>query len=389
VLIATLLAFSRCLCAQHADDLLVVVLMVKNEAPVIRETLLPLIEGGINNFLIFDTGSTDNTIELTEAFFSEHRVSRGIILQEPFVDFATSRNRALQYAEETFPEVCFMLMPDAEWHLHSVQGLLDFCESHRHDTHESYSVRIMDAHLDFYAQRLIRSHTTARFVGVVHETLNQVSPHKAPNNIFFELISTDYGSEKSRLRWLRDRDILLQECKRNPHDERLTFYLAQTYACLDDWSSACWWYERRVGMHGWDEENFMARYRLAQAYEALGNWNQAACNYLAAHSLRPQRAEPLVALAQHYWDTREFALAFIFARQAVEIPYPFSDTLFVEKLLYEYTRYDLLGCIAWYVGAYEIGEKAVRAALSVCSNSVHLQRNLRFYNEKLNQLSQK
>ncbi|HLJ31873.1 MAG TPA: hypothetical protein VKU36_05515, partial [Candidatus Babeliales bacterium] len=51
------------------DPILVVVLMVKNEETVMRATLQPFVDAGINSFFIFDTGSTDNTISVTQTFF--------------------------------------------------------------------------------------------------------------------------------------------------------------------------------------------------------------------------------------------------------------------------------------------------------------------------------
>jgi hypothetical protein len=58
--------FFACL---FADQLLTVVLMVKNEEAVIKQTLQPFVEGGADSFLIFDTGSTDNTVETGFNFF--------------------------------------------------------------------------------------------------------------------------------------------------------------------------------------------------------------------------------------------------------------------------------------------------------------------------------
>src|SRR6266436_8173383 len=91
------------ICAQQHidyDPILIVVLMVKNEETVMRATLQPFIDGGVDSFFIFDTGSTDNTIGVTESFFSEYGIMQGYIAQEPFIDFATSRNRALDLAQE-------------------------------------------------------------------------------------------------------------------------------------------------------------------------------------------------------------------------------------------------------------------------------------------------
>ncbi|GAF77248.1 unnamed protein product, partial [marine sediment metagenome] len=317
--------------------------MVKNEAPVIEDTLQPFVDAGIDSFLIFDTGSTDETIAITENFFKKHGVSRGIIVQEPFIDFAASRNRALECAKEEFKEGCFMLMPDAEWYMHNVQRLIQFCDQHKDDACPAYLVRIVDTNLDFYVARIIRCKSNIRFAGVVHEVLDRCVREKVPKDIFFELKVSTYGKEKSKRRWLSDCKLLLNEYSCNPNSARTVFYLAQTYACLGDWENACKWYQLRTTMNGWDEENFMALYKLAQVYEHLDNWEKALYYYFEAASARPCRAEPLVRLASHYWDTGDKDLCFLFARRAAELPYPESEILFVEKESYLFTRYDLLG----------------------------------------------
>ena len=59
--------------------------------------------------------------------FKQNNIKHDIIRQEPFVDFATSRNRGLVLTEENFPNAEFMLMLDAEWYMHGIKDLLQFC----------------------------------------------------------------------------------------------------------------------------------------------------------------------------------------------------------------------------------------------------------------------
>lgn len=366
-----------------ADPLLVVVLMVKNEAPVICQTLDPYVQAGIDSYLIFDTGSTDNTVQLARSFFKKNGINNVIIHQEPFVDFATSRNRALELAQEHFSDANFLIMPDAEWRIENAQGLLKFCSQHKCDKTQAYWIRmIRDNVYDYYTARLMRARTGCRFVGVVHEVLDVDAKEKVPRDIYFNWHRSAYGLEKSRERWLRDISLLLKAHEQNPDDPRTVFYIAQTYACLDDWNKAKEWYGRRVSMQGWDEENFVAQYRLAQVYERLGEWSNALETYLNAHSSRPSRAEPLISLAQHYWDCNEYSLCYLFARRAVELPYPKDDILFIEKELYDFTRYDLLGRAAWYVQDYNLGESAIRKAISLYPNKSYLQENLKYYAQR-------
>lgn len=105
----------------------------------------------------------------------------------------------------------------------------------------------------------------------------------------------------------------------------------------------------------------------------------AAFYYLQAFCARPTRAEPLIKLAQYYWNKHKPHTAFLFCARAVQIPYPDQDILFIEKDLYDFVRYDLLGRCAWYVGQYELGAWAVRQALKVSPKSEYLKHNFACY----------
>lgn len=371
------------------DSFLTIVLMVKDEARVIKDTLKPFVETAKNvkdqlSFFIFDTGSTDSTMLIAEKYLKENEIDKYDIKQEPFIDFATSRNRALELSEKTFPSATFMLMLDAEWYLNNVEKLIEFCKIHKDDYAPSHLIRIIfNSSLDYYVNRLIRCKSGARFAGEVHEAINNVISEKVPSDCFFTCNPGTYGQEKSRKRWLRDIDKLLKAYEKNPRDPRTMFYLAQTYKCLNDLQNARIWYERRTNTPGWDEENFVARYMLAEVYDEQGNWDKAICEYLKAFSIRPNRAEPLVKIALHYYRTNEMALCFLFSNRATQIPYPENDILFVEKEFYTYTRYDLLGISAWYVGEYDVGKRAVEMALKEHPEYPHLKKNFSIYNAKI------
>lgn len=366
------------------DDPLVVVLMVKNEAHVMEHTLQPLVDGGVSSFFILDTGSTDATIAVTRDFFAENNIEHYSIVQEPFVNFAYSRNRALELTEAAFANAHFMLMIDAEWLVHGVGALRAFCVSHISDADPLYLIRVVNSCDTFYHPRLIRTHCQVRFVGGVHEVPNVITTLKLPDDIYIERTVTAVGAEQSRKRWQRDVGILMTEHMQDPFNARTLFYLAQTFDCLDDLENARIWYEKRLTVPGWPEETFMASYRLAQVLERLaaagrGSWDEAHTQYLHAYSVRPARAEPLVRLADHYWNVGDYSLCYLFAHAAVQIPYPQDDLLFINREFYEYYRYDLLGRAAWYLGKFEEGENAVRQALNARPELMHLKSNLEFY----------
>lgn len=386
ILSGTILAIAQ-------NDPFVVVVMVKNEETVIEKTLEPFVKEGINSFLIFDTGSTDNTIETVKLFFKKNNINQGLIFQESFIDFATSRNRALDLAEENFPDATFFLMPDAEWYLHNVKGLIEFCNQMKHDSCKCYLIRVVNYGIDFTISRLIRSKANARFAGAVHEVVITDTYKKVPADIYFELGVSKAGIEKSRNRWQRDLILLLKTYTENPSDSRNLFYLAQTYECLEDFVNAYKYYEIRSRQNGWFEENYETFYRLGRVTDILSKtdsqytWHMAQDYYFKAHGILPHRAEPLVKIAEHYWPDsappENIALCYLFAKRAYELPYPEHDLLFIDPDAYHLRRYELLSKCAWHLGDFDLGEIATRKALAY-KEIPYLLRNLACYLEVKN-----
>ncbi len=364
------------------DPLLVVVLMVKNEAAVMEKTLQPFVDAGLDSFMIFDTGSTDDTVGVTKRFFAKHNIANAVIKQEPFVDFSTSRNRAIELTEHAFPNACFMFMIDAEWYMHNVQGLVQFCAEHKDDDGKAYCVRGVAEKGNLYFWRLIRCRSGVKFVGVVHEDLND-GHEMVPAECFFEYAPSNDGIEKTKKRNLLDVELLLKAYGKDPSNPRTAYYLGQTYGNFDDFENARMWYERRVAMSGDQEERFNACYRLGIFYAILGDWENALKSYLKAFSMRSSRAEPLVRIAQHYCVDGDAPLCFLFAQYAAELPFPDKDVAVHDVDLYNVERYDLLGWAAYTTGKYKIGKWAIEQALKAKPTSEQLQKNLVFFTELL------
>ena len=383
-----LISFFYIISCSAYDSLITVVLMIKDEEKVICQTIEPMLKGGIDTFFIYDTGSTDNTIEIIEKYFIKNNVQKFCIAQEKWIDFAASRNRALDLAKEKFPDSVFLLMPDAEWYLHNTEKLINFCKSKVNATDiTAYGIKLISQNINFYASRLIRANSNVRFAGVVHETIN-ASAEKLPTDIYFKYEVCDAGSKKTEARWLRDKELLLKAYNENPEDSRSAFYLAQTFDCLNDYYNAYHYYILRSKLPGWDEENYETFYRLGRIVLELSkidknfNWDMARAYYEEAYKMRPHRAEPLFKIAEHYWPNNP-PMAYIFATHACVLPYPENEVLFVEKDIYDFWRFELLSKAAWYVGDWKRGEMASRKAIEQNPHLPHLYRNLSLYLEQL------
>ena len=385
----------------YADDhktILGVIIMVKDEADVIIPTLQPFVDAGVSAFLVYDTGSKDHTPQIAQDYFTQCGIEHGYIIEEPFIDFAASRNRLLDLAEELFPQVTFFIMLDAEWYTYNVDELIRYCEKHKDyiapgQIGGCYAIRLvtMQDGIDNYTPRLIRNGKNVRYAGVVHESIEQKVSDVVPGSVYFEYAPTQSGRNKSQARCIRDYALLKKDHEKNPTNSRTVFYLAQTCQFLDDWQQAIFYYQKRAEMGVISEEKYLALYRIGCAIDYLIDkaekenadspyrWEDALRYYLEAHAMLSHRAEPLVRMAHYYLRHNQHAIAFLFAHRAMQLPYPVQDVLFVEKNAYDYLRYDIVGQCALYVQEYEIGKNAVLKALKAAPHTAHLYHNLEVY----------
>ena len=87
-------------------------MIVKNESRIIRR-LLESVANYIDCYCICDTGSTDNTIEIIQEFFSSQSPPiPGRVIKETFRDFGHNRSFALKACESI--DVKYILLMDAD-----------------------------------------------------------------------------------------------------------------------------------------------------------------------------------------------------------------------------------------------------------------------------------
>jgi glycosyltransferase involved in cell wall biosynthesis len=378
------------------EFLLTVVIMVKNEADVIIPTLKPFIDAGITSYLVYDTGSTDRTPEVIREYFDKCHIEHAYIIEEPFVDFATSRNRALDLAEQIFINNTFLVMLDAEWYTHNVEELINFCKIHKnyiapHCSGSCYLMRLFTAQdaINNYTPRLIRSGYSVRYIGVVHESIPDSASGIVPDSVYFEYKPQSYGQDKSKARCVRDYILLKKSLEDDPTNMRTLFYLGQTCQFMNDWEQAIFYYKQRLDIGPLSEEKYLAAYRIGSAIEHIISVSNeeitqkyteedALHYYLKAYSMLPTRAEPLFRIACYYIRHNQHAIAYLFAIRAAQLPYP-CNSLFVENNIYDYLRYNILGQCALYAGECEIGKSAVLKALEITPYDECLHHNLSIY----------
>jgi tetratricopeptide (TPR) repeat protein len=313
-------------------------MIVRNEAHIVHE-VLDAVAPYVSSWVIVDTGSVDGTQDVIRNHMARLGIP-GEIYERPWRNFGENRSEALDLARGHGDYIWVIDADDM------VTGTPDFGSL----TADSYELRYHDAGtMTYWRKQVFRDGLPWRYQGVVHEFPDCAEPTTN------QRLDGEYHIESRRLgarnqdpeKYARDRDLLLAEVTRNPADARSTFYLAQSYFDLGDFANARDWYARRAEMGGWEEEVFRSMHRVAESLSNLGApWPDIQDTFLRAWEYRPIRAEPLYAIAFRYRLDERYQLGYLFAKRAVEIPFPAGDMLFVSTDVYAWRAMDELAVCA-------------------------------------------
>ena len=335
---------------------------VKDEARVIERCLdsaLSIADG----WVICDTGSTDATVDLVHT--AAARWGRpGRVVHHPWRNFGFNRTLSAQEARAQAEEWgwarerTYLLLLDADM---IVEPAPEFDKQALDATY--YQVVQDTGALSYVNTRLACLSHDWHAVGATHEYWQAPGDGRGERLDSLRIRDVgDGGSKGDKL--MRDYRLLKQELARDPRNPRHTFYLGQTCFDAGRYGEAAEWYGRRWALGGWEEERWYARYRQGVALLRAGDPLRGSGVLLEAFDERPTRAEPLWALARHHREHGRNHVALMLAQQALRIPFPSDDVLFVETEVYASKLWEEIMINAWYVpGHREIGFEACERLL--------------------------
>lgn len=367
-----------------------VVMMVKNEKKRLHVTLNS-IKNFANSLIVFDTGSTDETIQILKNFSKESGIP--LYLKEgEFINFSESRNVLLDFAD-TFENVDYLLLLDCNDELRGGEYLRTFAEEHKNKPSTGFLVcqEWWSGNYDkYYNMRFIKPRESWRYCGSVHEWLKNTKSEEGKEPSVIRILDNvviyqdrTQDDDKSEKRFIRDKIILLKEHKENPTEPRTLFYLAQTCLCLGHLEDAFYYYKLRTTVEGFQEEKFLSFNICGNISEQLNHpWHDCMAWYIKAFE-HSQRVEPLIKITEHYIQEKNWVLAFTFIDLACSLAYPEYCILFVDKHVYDYKRWHILGFVGSYVGKYIEGKIGCEKAIACGFNKKIDLKILNFYNNKL------
>ncbi len=190
-------------------------------------------------------------------------------------DFAAARNHALEVAAGIGADWCLWIDTD-EWFEATLPGDPRAWHLVRNQLEGAAEGAMMVYHASgTYCQpRAIRLPTSERWAGRTHECFPafKVGQGELPALRFNEGEKTP---DQLRVKFERDRAILLEEVEKNATDGRSWFYLGETLKNLGDTRGALGAYDLRATLRGWPEESAWACYRAAECCIGLGKLDDA------------------------------------------------------------------------------------------------------------------
>ena len=330
-------------------------MIVKNESHII-ERLLSSVVNIIDTYCIEDTGSTDDTPTIITNFFEKHSI-KGKIVHEKFINFSYNRTHAYQQCSGISDYVIFL---DADMIFTTTLSKEELQKRlAQYSVHHIFQGSKSSFH--YKNVRIVKNNMNAKYVTPTHEYFS--APPDATYNTFdvkdvFIDDRGDGGSKSNKF----ERDILLlsKELEENPDDVRCTFYLANSYRDNVNIDKAIEYYEKRIKLGGWVEEQWYSAYMIGNLYFHNKKEIEKGIYYwILAYNIYPNRAENLYELVKYYREKEFYIVAYTFyqlARVAQETNAPW-DFLFTKLDIYEYKLDYEFTILGYY---YNKGEYSLR-----------------------------
>ena len=364
-------------------------MIVKNESHIVEKTLNNLCRYfDFSYWVISDTGSTDDTINIITDFFNKKNI-KGELIKNEWVDFGYNRTIALKQA---YNKTDYLLIFDADDYIHGnliIPKIL---------TCNMYNLNIGK---DFCYKRplLINNKLIWEFKGVLHEFLSS----KDNNNFSSQTtIEGDYYIESGRRgnrsldkdKYLKDAKILENAYNTetdNDMKNRYSFYCAQSYKDSNLHKESIFWYKKVLESNNWSQEKYFACLMIGDQYKKLGEIEEMVNYYSKASTYDIERIENIVRLTEYYYNQgNHLFVNMLYEKFKNYNKTPSSDKLFVDINSYENNLEYFNSISAFYVkdlnSGYESCKRIINSFINNEKNNMYLQttiNNILFYSNNL------
>jgi glycosyltransferase involved in cell wall biosynthesis len=342
---------------------LCLVMIVKDEEDTM-ERCLRAVSPYIKYWVIVDTGSKDNTIEVINKTMKELDIP-GELHERPWVNFEVNRTESLKLAEGKC-DYRWIIDADDTFQLEN-PNINPFAGLNKEP--DSYQILYKLNSLQYHRAQIVKSDQDWVYKGVLHEYLHlegkaNITQGIVPNSFVVADISPLKRASSLEEKYSNDAKILEKALIEEPENTRYQFYLAQSYRDSEQNEKAIEAYQKRVDMGGWEEEVYYSMYMIAKIKEKIGVSDEEVISlYSKAWEYRPNRLECAFHVMRKLRAQSRFLLSFAYGDVAIKTKGT-SDILFLETEIWQWRLLDEYSLASYYIGNPEIALEKTSAIVN-------------------------
>jgi glycosyltransferase involved in cell wall biosynthesis len=342
---------------------LCLVMIVKDEEDTM-ERCLRAVSPYIKYWVIVDTGSKDNTIEVINKTMKELDIP-GELHERPWVNFEVNRTESLKLAEGKC-DYRWIIDADDTFQLEN-PNINPFAGLNKEP--DSYQILYKLNSLQYHRAQIVKSDQDWVYKGVLHEYLHlegkaNITQGIVPNSFVVADISPLKRASSLEEKYSNDAKILEKALIEEPENARYQFYLAQSYRDSEQNEKAIEAYQKRVDMGGWEEEVYYSMYMIAKIKEKIGVSDEEVISlYSKAWEYRPNRLECAFHVMRKLRAQSRFLLSFAYGDVAIKTKGT-SDILFLETEIWQWRLLDEYSLASYYIGNPEIALEKTSAIVN-------------------------
>ena len=286
-------------------------MIIKNESHIIANTLENLCNKiKFDYWLICDTGSTDNTVQIITDFFKKKGIN-GEIFYDEWVNFAHNRTLALQRA---YRKTQLLLVFDAD---DEIFGNITIPKDVLFD---QYYLKFGSSQGTVYSRvLLINNYKEFEYLSVIHEFISCKEEPVSSTTIDgdYYVVSGRTGSRNlDPDKYLKDALILekayIEAKKKNDHlFHRYSYYCANSYKDCGKFEDAIKWYKITLNHpNQWNQEKYTSCLYIYDCYKALNQEFNSFFYLVKSFAYDTERVECLYPLLVHYCCENMYKVAY-------------------------------------------------------------------------------
>lgn len=331
------------------------VMICRDEEPVIERALNSVVNF-FDCFVICDTGSKDNTIQVIKNFMQKNN-KYGYILFKEWKNFGYNKSYLLKraYSDNLSHNTKYICWSDCDECIFNGKGepltksdaknLLELLDSHP-ETGIFY-LKTHFGNLKYWRWNIVRNNQLYIWKGSCQELLESTTPtghFYIPDSQFYLLARKEGNSARNPARKFNDVKMLKEWTEEEPDSGRAMFYYGDSLLTIGLTDKAKEAFIKRMELNGYQEEIYIACLKIAR--HCTTDFAEKDKYLSKAANEFPQRLEAFYELLMLHKDKNMF-LAFEWATKAPEnVP---DNSLFMEHDIIDWKFYLEASAVAWNV----------------------------------------